>query len=168
MSAVLWCDNEVEVNRFNMFEGCKHFSIDGANHCDTDVLHKLRCVKAQLPIDSQVRWVKSHQAQCLTREARLNRVVDRLAATQHDKTGKWASRTSSVMLPRTIAQLHLPKGRYTDRVNGRIEYELWKDNAEDYINGKLQLYKSNSRWTGKPLVVITSIYHGNDEPHASK
>ena len=143
LTAVLWYDNEAAVNRFNTLEGCKKFSIAGAKQCNANMLHELRCVKAQLPINIQACWVKPHQENFLTREARMNRVVDRLAATQHDKTGNWALRASSVMLPQTAVQLHLPKGRYTSQINGRIQYDLWKDSAEDYIDGKLKLYESN-------------------------
>ena len=110
LSAVIWCNNEAAVNRFNKLEGSAHFSISGANHCNANVLRELRCVRAHLPIKSQAQWVKYHQAQCLTREARLNRVVDRLAATQHGKIGTWATRVSSNMLPHTVSQLHLRKG----------------------------------------------------------
>ena len=52
LSAVIWCDNEAAVNRFNKLEGSAHFSISGANHCGADVLHELRYVKEHLPIDS--------------------------------------------------------------------------------------------------------------------
>ena len=33
-----------------------------------------------MPIRVHARWVKSHQTNCVTREGRLNRVMDRLVA----------------------------------------------------------------------------------------
>ena len=39
--AVLLCNNEAAVTRFNMLEGDRHFSIAGANQSDADVLQEL-------------------------------------------------------------------------------------------------------------------------------
>ena len=70
------------------------------------------------------------------------------------------------MLPHTVAQLHLPKGRYTGQINGRIQYKLWKVKAEDYINVKIQLHHSNKLVNWEPLDVITDTFLGRDVPHA--
>ena len=139
LSAVIWCDNEAAVNRFNVLEGRRHYSIASANHADADVIQELRWWKARMPIQVRAAWVKSHQHNCITREGRLNNVVDRLAAMQHGVTGEWASRTSSAMLPQTRAQLHFPQDRYTGRVNEKIQHALWKGKAEEYILRKLDL-----------------------------
>ena len=139
LSALIWCDNKAAVNRFNILEGRRHYSIAGANHTDADVLQELRWWKAQMPIQVRVAWFKSHQKNCVTRESRLNRVVDRLAAMQHDATGGWATKNTSAMLPQTNAQLHLPQGRYTGRVNENIQYALLRERADKYILRKLQL-----------------------------
>ena len=47
--------------------GLQTFAVASANQGDADVLHKLRCIKAKLPIDVQATWFKSHQEACLTR-----------------------------------------------------------------------------------------------------
>ena len=101
LSALLWCDNEAALRKFNALAGTAHYSISAANGTDSDVLHDLRCIKASLPIEVTARWVKSHQAECTTREARLNRIADRLAATQHQVQGPWRSQPTSTMLPNT-------------------------------------------------------------------
>ena len=102
-----------------------NYSIATANMADADVLQEIRYWKHSLPIPIAANWVKSHQDECTTREARLNRIVDRLASSmQHNTTGEWASTTKSQMLPHTIAQLHLPQGRYTGCINKNIQYEL--------------------------------------------
>ena len=124
LTAVLWCDNEAAVNRFNVLEGHRHYSIASANHSDADIIQELRWWKAHMPIRVHARWVKSHQTNCVTREGRLNCVVDRLAAMQHEATGAWVTTANSSMLPQTNVQLHLPQGRYTGRMNERIQYEL--------------------------------------------
>ena len=139
LTAVIWCDNEAAVNRFNIMEGSRHYSIAGANHADADVLHELRWWKARMPVGVRAAWVKSHQHQCNTRESRLNNIADRLADTQHRAAGDWASRATSDMLPQTRAQLHLPQGRYTGRVNEKIQHALWKEKAELYICRKLAI-----------------------------
>ena len=100
-----WCNNEAAVNRFNVLEGQRHYSIASANHSDADVLQELRWWKARMPIHVHARWVKSHQTNCVTREGRLNRVADRLASMQHDAIGAWATTVKSRMLPQTKAQL---------------------------------------------------------------
>ena len=138
-SATLWCDNEAAVNKFNQLEGERHYSIATANMVDADALQEIRYWKHRLPIPISASWVKSHQKECLTREARLNRIVDRLASMQHETTGEWASTSTSQMLPHTNAQLHLPQGWYTGRVNDNIQNELWRDEANDYVLRKLNL-----------------------------
>ena len=45
------------------------------------------------------------------------------------------------MLPQTTAQLHLPGGRYTDKVDKDIQHKLWKDDTKTYIISKLKLGK---------------------------
>lgn len=147
LSAVLWCDNEAAVNKFNKLEGKRHYSIASANHADADILQELRWWKNQLPINVRAAWVKSHQTTRDTREGRLNHIADRLAATQHEATGKWATGASSDMLPQTKAQLHLPQGRYTGRVNEKIQHALWGQRAENYVLAKLELsYKELVDW----------------------
>ena len=71
-------------------------------------------------------------------------VIDRLAATQHSATGKWASQPSLTMLPWTVAQLHLPEGRHTKWINGNIQYVLWKDSLEKYIHETLNLHDTHN------------------------
>ena len=61
---------------------------------------------------------------------------------QHDATGAWATTVKSRMLPQTKAQLHLPQGRYTGRINEKIQHELWRDRAEQYIDRKLNLQET--------------------------
>ena len=139
MTAVLWCDNEAAVNRFNELKGDRHYSIASVNQADSDVLHELRWWKKQLPIELHAKWVKSHQEQCDTRESRLNRIADRLAALQHSATGEWVTKSKSAMLPHTRAQLHLPDGRHTGRVHTGVQYKLWGQNARTYIGRKLHL-----------------------------
>ena len=50
LTALVWCDNEAAVRRFDALQGSNHFSIASANHSDADVLHELRQLKASLPI----------------------------------------------------------------------------------------------------------------------
>ena len=139
LTAVLWCDNQAAVNKFNQLRGRRHYSIASANHTDSDVLQELRVWKDAMPIDIQARWVKSHQTNCDTRESRLNHVADRLAAMQHEATEEWATSTTSTMLPHTKAQLHLPNGRYTGRVHVGVQYGLRGESARNYICHKLRL-----------------------------
>ena len=144
-TATLWCDNQSAVNKFNLLSGERHYSIATANMADADVLQEIRYWKHSLPIPIAANWVKSHQDECTTREARLNRIVDRLASMQHNTTGEWASTTKSQMLPHTIAQLHLPQGRYTGCINKNIQYELWSEEANEYILRKLNLNQRGMR-----------------------
>ena len=114
---VLWCDNKAAVRRFNALQGAEHFSITNANHSDADVLHELRRLKAEIPIQVNTRWVKSHQHKCTTQEAQLNHIVDKLATTQHKQLGKWSSQSTSDMLPRTNAQLCLQVESFTGNID---------------------------------------------------
>ena len=50
LSAVIWCNNEAAVNRFNILEERQHYSIASANHADADVLLELRWWRARIPI----------------------------------------------------------------------------------------------------------------------
>ena len=93
------------VDRFNELEGCKPFLLTVTNHNDADIMQELKYWKSKLPITITARWVRSHHNKCNTREARLNRIVDHLAGTQHNKKGYWESKNATKMLLQMNAQL---------------------------------------------------------------
>ena len=105
LSGTLWCNNKSAVTRLNNLEDSWPFSLTIANCNDTNIMQELRYWKAKLQVTITASWVKSHQEQCDTKEARLNQIVDHIAGMKHDKQGPWASSRSSKMLPRTITQL---------------------------------------------------------------
>ena len=76
LTGTMWCDNKGAVQKFNDLEDETPFSLTIANQADADVLQKLRLVENELLVDVQAAWVKSHQEQCNTQEARLHNVVD--------------------------------------------------------------------------------------------
>ena len=104
------------------------------------MLHKIKLLKAALPIVITARWVKSHQRECTTREARLNRIADALVATQHQQIGTWASKSTSTMLPYTRAQLHLSGVRYTGKIDRNIQRVLYEEEAWKYVVSKMNFH----------------------------
>ena len=87
----------------------------------------------------RAEWVKSHQAQCNTREARLNKVVDQLAGQQHGKRGAWAASETYGMLPNTQAQLLVAGRRYTGPINCKVQHHMYNKKAKSYVVAKLDL-----------------------------
>ena len=106
LTGTLWCNNKAAVNKYNKLDDNLPFSLTEVKELDADVLQELQHWKSK-PVKIIARWVKVHQHNPTTREARLNNVVYRLASTQHSKVVQWASRKRARQLPNTRAQLVL-------------------------------------------------------------
>ena len=113
LSGSLWCDNKAAVNKYNALIDQAPFSLTEANKYDANVQQELRHWKVRLPIVFTARWVRAHQRKLITRNARLNNMVDQLASSQHEKTGCWASRKAGQCLLNTRARLSLGGTPYT-------------------------------------------------------
>ena len=87
LTGTLWCNNKAAVNKYNELNDDLPFSLTEANESDADVLQEIRHWKSKMLVKITAQWVKAHQHNPTTREARLNNVVDRLASTQHSKVG---------------------------------------------------------------------------------
>ena len=142
LTGTIWCDNKSAIQIYNDLEGELPYSLKAANQTDADVLKELRYWKNKLPSGIIAAWVKSHQARCTTKEARLNRIVDHLASKQHDVEGYWATTQRSTMLPLTKAQLIYKGNRHTSVIDKKIQYEHYNTDAKQYVIEKLDLHQA--------------------------
>ena len=80
ITGTIYCDNKAAVNQYQHLSGTIPPSIRWDNANDADVLQELRHWKGKIPTGITIKWIKAHQAKPTSRPARLNHVVDRLAA----------------------------------------------------------------------------------------
>ena len=80
LRGTLWCNNKAAVAKSNDLRDSFPFFLTEANKSDVDVLHELRHWKAKLPVTVTAAWVKAHQQNPMSREARLNNIADLLEA----------------------------------------------------------------------------------------
>ena len=139
LTGTLWCDNKAVVTKYNDLCDSLPFSLTEANESDADVLQELQHWKAKLPVAVTAAWVKAHQQNPTSREARLNNVADRLAATQHSKTGHLASTHKAHRLPHTYALLRMGDSSFTGKIDRGIQSEIYRPKMRDYIVQKLNL-----------------------------
>ena len=69
-------------------------------------------------------------------------MVDRLASTQHGKTGRWASRQVGQCLLNTRARLSLGGAPYTGKIDRSIQAEIYSSQMKEYIVQKINLLQT--------------------------
>lgn len=83
------------MNVVNALKGELPYSLKTAYQTDFDFLKELQHWKSKLPQGIGTAWVKAYQTKYITREARLNCIVDHLASTQHSAEIEWESTAAS-------------------------------------------------------------------------